>query len=195
MTILYLEPIPNDCLLGQTKYTTADFDTSRDKCILALFLCFGTVWLGLQIFNFRHSPFLSPFVRELISDYALAFSVIIFSVIGSVGFKVFKKSLTPWFSEHARYAFFTFFQAIKLATFNYVDLNDLKIEITSKLLELPAEGWSWAVILGFCLSLLFFMDQDYGLIFEFRFCVIIKKNIFSYLSTKKPYKEYFRSSC
>ena len=87
---MYLEPIPDDCLLGQTKYTTADFDTSRDKCILALFLCFGTVWLGLQIFNFRHSPFLSPFVRELISDYALAFSVIIFSVIGSVGFKVLK---------------------------------------------------------------------------------------------------------
>lgn len=89
INVFYLEPISDDCLLGKTKYSTAVFDTSRDKCILALFLCFGTVWLGLQIFNFRHSPFLSPFVRELISDYALAFSVIIFSLIGSVGFKVF----------------------------------------------------------------------------------------------------------
>ena len=61
----------------------------------------------------------------------------------------------------------------------------MKIEITSKLLELPAEGWSWAVILGFCLSLLFFMDQDYGLTFEFRFCVNrFIKTYFFYLSTK-----------
>ena len=50
----------------------------------------GTAWLGLQIFNFRKSPFLKPFVRELISDYALAMSVIVFSLVGAVGFSAIK---------------------------------------------------------------------------------------------------------
>lgn len=64
----------------------------------------------------------------------------------------------------------------------------MKIEITSKLFELPADGWIWAVLLGFCLSLLFFMDQEYGLIFEFRFCVIIfiNKTFFPLIQQKNP---------
>ena len=100
----------------------------------ALVLTLGTAWLGLNIFNFRKSPFLPSLIRELISDYALAISVIVFSLIGSVGFS-----------------------AIKISTFTY---GDLSLEVTKTLGDLPASGWGWATLLGFCLSLLFFMDQN-----------------------------------
>lgn len=95
----------------------------------------GTAWFGLLIFNFRKSPFLPSSIRELISDYALALSVIVFSLIGSVGFS-----------------------AIKLESFNYSDV--LSLEVTYGIRNLPASGWGWALLLGFCLSLLFFMDQN-----------------------------------
>lgn len=36
----------------------------------------------------------------------------------------------------------------------------MTIEITEGLKSLPAVGWGWAILLGFCLSLLFFMDQN-----------------------------------
>ena len=76
---------------------------------MALILTLGTAWLGLQIFNFRKSPYLKPFIRELISDYALAFAVIVFSLIGAIGF-----------SE------------IQLKSFKTVPLEQLQITLTGK---------------------------------------------------------------
>jgi sodium borate transporter 11 len=99
-----------------------------------MILTLGTAWLGLQIHTFRKSPFLASAVRELIADYALAISVIVFSLIGSIGFK-----------------------AIKLESFSYTDIS---IKFTSGITDLPADAWGWATLLGFCLSLLFFMDQN-----------------------------------
>ena len=106
------------------------------SALLAFILTLGTAWLGLQIFNFRKSPYLASFVRELISDYALAMSVIVFSLVGAVGF-----------SE------------IKLDSFTSVPLDQLKIEVTD-LSNLKGKHWGIAIGLGFCLSLLFFMDQN-----------------------------------
>ena len=113
-----------------------DITASRDKALLALILTLGTAWLGLQIFNFRKSPYLKPFIRELISDYALAFSVIVFSLIGAIGFK-----------------------AIILEQFTSVPLDKLTITVTD-LSVLGPKHWGIAIGLGFCLSLLFFMDQN-----------------------------------
>ena len=104
--------------------------------LLALILTLGTAWLGLQIFNFRKSPFLKPFIRELISDYALAFAVIVFSLIGAIGF-----------SE------------IELKSFKTVPLDQLQITLTD-MSKLRGKHWAVAIGLGFCLSLLFFMDQN-----------------------------------
>ena len=99
-------------------------------------LTLGTAWLGLQIFNFRKSPYLKPFLRELISDYALAFAVIVFSLIGAIGF-----------SE------------IELKSFKTVPLDQLQITLTD-MSKLQGKHWAIAIGLGFCLSLLFFMDQN-----------------------------------
>ena len=85
---LILGSVSQDCFAEQTNYEILEFHTSRDKALLAMILTLGTAWFGLQIYNFRKSPFLSPVIRELISDYALAISVIVFSLIGSIGFKV-----------------------------------------------------------------------------------------------------------
>ena len=123
---------------------------------MALILTLGTAWLGLQIFNFRKSPYLKPFIRELISDYALAFAVIVFSLIGAIGF-----------SE------------IQLKSFKTVPLEQLQITLTGKvekilkkkskisffqhysdMSKLSGKHWGVAIGLGFCLSLLFFMDQN-----------------------------------
>jgi len=75
-------------------------------------------------------------MRELIADYALALSVIVFSIIGSIGFN-----------------------DIKLEKFAYVPRAEIKLEFTSGIADLPGSAWAWATLLGFCLSLLFFMDQ------------------------------------
>jgi hypothetical protein len=92
------------------------------------------IFIPFKITSFRKSPYLLGWMRELIADYALALSVIVFSLIGSIGFK-----------------------AIKLEQFSYT--TDIKLEFTSGIANLPASAWAWATLLGFCLSLLFFMDQ------------------------------------
>ncbi|CAG5077689.1 Oidioi.mRNA.OKI2018_I69.PAR.g8788.t1.cds [Oikopleura dioica] len=123
--------IPDSCPQIIESY---DLVASRDKALLALILAIATAWFGLQITSFRKSPYLLGWMRELIADYALALSVIVFSLIGSIGFK-----------------------EIKLESFGY---GDLKLEFTSGIADLPGSAWGWATLLGFCLSLLFFMDQN-----------------------------------
>lgn len=58
--------------------------------ILWLFLSLGTVWLGLVLFNFRQTKFIASWFRILVSDYALAIAVLVFSFIGSGGFEFTK---------------------------------------------------------------------------------------------------------
>ena len=46
----------------------------------------GTLWLGVTLFDFKKTPFLSRRKREILSDYALPVAVVVFSLIGSVLF-------------------------------------------------------------------------------------------------------------
>lgn len=41
----------------------------------------GTVTLSVFAYNFRSTPFLVPFIRNIVSDYALPIGVIVFSII------------------------------------------------------------------------------------------------------------------
>ncbi|CBY35433.1 unnamed protein product [Oikopleura dioica] len=126
--------VPDSCPQIIDSY---DLVASRDKALLALILAIATAWFGLQISSFRKSPYLLGWMRELIADYALALSVIVFSIIGSIGFN-----------------------DIKLEKFAYVPRAEIKLEFTSGIVDLPGSAWAWATLLGFCLSLLFFMDQN-----------------------------------
>merc|ERR1711920_7371 len=107
----------------------------RDMAILWMLLALGTVWLGMWLFNFRKSVFLAGWLRELCSDYALAIAVLVFSLIGSGGFSLIK--FEPFFSRSNE----------------PIEMINLSGIMTVKL-------FFGSMGLGFCLSLLFFMDQN-----------------------------------
>ena len=110
-------------------------DCNSDESFLALLLMLGTLWLGLTLFNFKKTPFLSKRKREILSDYALPVSVIVFSLIGAV---LFSKTNVKTFPFEATG------EAFKLVAFE----------------ELTVGAIFGAMGLGFSLSLLFFMDQN-----------------------------------
>jgi len=112
-----------------------EVDCDREVSLLYLMLMLGTVWLGLTLFNFIKTPYLSSRKREILSDYALPVSVVIFSIIGSGVFSAVK--LTPFSYESGQFDF-------KPVQFS----------------ELSVEAVFLAAALGFSLSLLFFMDQN-----------------------------------
>ncbi len=95
----------------------------------------GTLWLGVTLFNFTKSPYLDSTKRVLLADYALPCSVIIFSFIG---------------------------------TYLADDIKSPKIKTTDNdnyfrvpnLGSLSVGGWIVAFAMGFCLSILFFIDQN-----------------------------------
>ena len=80
-----------------TDYYDEDVKCDAGKSFLSVILMLGTLWLGVTLFNFKKTPFLSRPKREILSDYALPVAVVVFSLIGSIGFnptkvKYFKKS-------------------------------------------------------------------------------------------------------
>ena len=112
-------------------------DCNSDESFLALLLMLGTLWLGLTLFNFKKTPFLSKRKREILSDYALPVSVIVFSLIGAVLFSKTNVKTFPFEAPGGTAAF-------KLVAFE----------------ELTIGAIFGAMGLGFSLSLLFFMDQN-----------------------------------
>ncbi|KAK3576412.1 hypothetical protein CHS0354_026747 [Potamilus streckersoni] len=116
--------------------TVRDTICQRDVSLLYLLLLLGTLWLGVTIFNFTKTPYLNAGKREMLADYALPVSVIIMSIIGAVGFRdvSMRKSFEPRRSE--------------------------KIFQTVPVWDLSPGAVFGAMGLGFCLSLLFFMDQN-----------------------------------
>ena len=106
----------------------------KDVPLLYLILMLGTAWLGLTLFDFVKTPFLSARKRELLSDYSLPVAVIVFSLIGSFGF---------WRVNQDAFNFDGHYE-LSLVAFN----------------ELTVGAVFFAAALGFSLSILFFMDQN-----------------------------------
>lgn len=106
----------------------------RETCILFLFLMFGTLWLANSFSGFDKTPYLSSRKREIIKDYALALSVLLFSFIGSYVFM----------DIHLDVFEFSEFSGIQLPNFNHVDVNIILI----------------SSLIGFMLAVLFYIDQN-----------------------------------
>nr|CDJ89226.1 Bicarbonate transporter domain containing protein [Haemonchus contortus] len=107
----------------------------RDTSILYMLLMFGTLWLGLFLYNFRKTPYLTRSRREWLADYALPASVLIMSFTGSY-----------CFSDIAKDRF-------KLR-------GEVPIMQPADIFSLPPSGYFVCLLLGFSLSFLFFMDQN-----------------------------------
>jgi len=106
-----------------------------ENFILFLFLMLGTLWLGMALLSMDSSQYLSAGKRELLADYALPIAVITFTLIGSIGFKDIKIDRFKY-EEGKNY--------FQLAPFG----------------GLPLGAHFGAMGLGFCLSILFFVDQN-----------------------------------
>jgi len=112
-----------------------DIDCDRSVSLLHLILMLGTVWFGLMLFDFVKTPYLSARKREILSDYALPVAVIVFSAIGTGLFS--SVPMTPFSYEAGQFDF----SVVKFS-------------------ELSVSAVFLAGVLGFSLSLLFFMDQN-----------------------------------
>ena len=109
-------------------------ECQKDVPLLYLILMLGTVWLGLRLFDFVKTPYLSARKRELLSDYSLPVAVVVFSLIGSFAFSRVKQDLFH----------FDGIYSMELVAFN----------------QLTVGAVFFAAALGFSLSILFFMDQN-----------------------------------
>ncbi|XP_065775714.1 solute carrier family 4 member 11 isoform X8 [Muntiacus reevesi] len=108
---------------------------ARDTAVLSLLIMLGTLWLSYTLYQLKKSPYLHPYMREILSDCALPISVLTFSLISSYGF-----------------------QEIKMVKFRYSPSENL-FEIAEMHLLSPV-AISSAMGLGFLLSMLFFIEQN-----------------------------------
>lgn len=108
----------------------------RDVSLLYLLLLLGTLWLGVTLYNFTKTPYLNSGKRELLADYSLPVAVLCMSLIGALAFK--DVNLGRSFDSERKGNLFVI-----------VPLDSLSVGAVFG-----------AMGLGFCLSLLFFMDQN-----------------------------------
>ncbi|XP_060581235.1 solute carrier family 4 member 11-like [Ruditapes philippinarum] len=116
--------------------TTPIRECERDVSLLYLLLLLGTLWLGVTLYNFTKTPYLNPGKRELLADYSLPVAVIIVSLIGVFAFD--DVNMGKGFDSKREDNIFTI-----------VPLHSLSVGAVFG-----------GMGLGFCLSLLFFMDQN-----------------------------------
>ncbi|KAI6224190.1 HCO3-cotransp domain-containing protein [Aphelenchoides besseyi] len=114
---------------------TVSFECHRDTSILYMLLMFGTLWLGMFLYNFRKTPYLTRSRREWLADYALPASVLIMSFLGAYGFSEIDKDM---FKMRPEISIFTI----------------------PPIFSLPTEAYFICFLLGFFLSFLFYMDQN-----------------------------------
>ncbi|XP_070197517.1 solute carrier family 4 member 11-like [Littorina saxatilis] len=109
----------------------------REISVLYLLLLLGTAWVGVMLYNFTRTPYLTAGKREILADYSLPIAVVIMAFVGSFLFD--DVEIGKSFDPNARTG----------ALFELVDFSTLSVGAIFG-----------AMGLGFCLSLLFFMDQN-----------------------------------
>ncbi|XP_067663108.1 solute carrier family 4 member 11-like isoform X2 [Haliotis asinina] len=122
--------------LGDLTQNAAEEVCRRDISMLYLVLLFGTVWIGVTLFNFKNTPYLTSGKRELLADYSLPVAVIIMAFFGAYVFRDVNMGVS-------------FNSESESGIFKLVALDELSVGAIFG-----------AMGLGFCLSLLFFMDQN-----------------------------------
>ncbi|XP_059090092.1 solute carrier family 4 member 11-like isoform X1 [Tigriopus californicus] len=122
-------------ITATTAHQVHPHECHPDVCFLSLILMLGTLWLGVTLFDFTKTPFLNKRKREILSDYALPVSVVVFSLVGTV-----------------------LFSGVQVKTFPYNPTSNVFQVVNFGALTVGSVFG--AMGLGFSLSLLFFMDQN-----------------------------------
>ncbi|CAJ0586588.1 unnamed protein product, partial [Mesorhabditis spiculigera] len=107
----------------------------RDTSVCYMLLMLGTLWLGLFLYNFRKTPYLTRARREWLADYALPASVLIMTFAGAYIFKEIDKDM-----------------------FNMRD--EVPLIRVADIFALPWQAYFICLVLGLSLSFLFFIDQN-----------------------------------
>lgn len=137
-----------------------------DVAFLSLILMLGTVWLGVTLYEFTRTPFLSKGTREFFRDYALPVAVIVFSLVGSILFhdvelKYFSYKI-PGTDEAGSHSLDNQTMTNQTMTNQTITQTDTSTG-TFQIVDFHSLGVAdifGAMGLGFSLSLLFFMDQN-----------------------------------
>lgn len=66
-----------------SQYWCEENGCDRSVALAVFIVTFGTLFIAVQIYNFKWSPFLSSGKRKLVAEYALPFSVLVMSLIGT----------------------------------------------------------------------------------------------------------------
>ena len=123
----------------------------RDKFLLYLMFVFMTTWFSTSLYKLKNSPFFTVHLREYFADFALPVGVIIATLINFIYFK--DVGLEP--ISLVNYSSPVGSNLLK-SNFKFYEFSNQDISpFNKKLLLISA-------ILGFCLSLLFFMDQGFA---------------------------------
>ncbi|EGG22426.1 Sodium bicarbonate transporter-like protein 11 [Cavenderia fasciculata] len=107
--------------------------------IFTLLLSLLTVWICVKLANFKYSIYFNRSLRQLISDYGLFIGVILITTIRHSIFLPLNNNQIPKIVDS--------------------DINDI-IHLPSGFGQLPSWSWVLALVLGFLLSLLYFIDQN-----------------------------------
>ncbi|XP_047708763.1 solute carrier family 4 member 11 isoform X7 [Prionailurus viverrinus] len=136
----------------------------RETAVLSLLIMLGTLWLSYTLYQFKKSPYLHPYMREILSDCALPISVLTFSLICSYGFREIKSELG---SGRGRGGVGLLLGAAGLSRGLYpAAVSQFRYNPSKSLFEvaemhsLSLGAVTSAMGLGFLLSLLFFIEQN-----------------------------------
>ncbi|CAH1244101.1 SLC4A11 [Branchiostoma lanceolatum] len=119
---------------GSSVHSVLTDNCQPERPLLHMILLLGTLWVGITLYNCTKSPYLTEGKRELLADYALPIAVVFNGFMGSYAFRAVQLER---------------FQVQERPMFQMVALDSL--HPTAMVVALG---------LGFCLSLLFFMDQN-----------------------------------
>ena len=78
-------------VVDSLKYVSKEFDTywcsdigcNRSTALGVFLVIFGVLFIAVLIYNFKWSPYLSTGKRKMVAEYALPFSVLVMSFVGS----------------------------------------------------------------------------------------------------------------
>ncbi|XP_077977409.1 solute carrier family 4 member 11-like [Glandiceps talaboti] len=129
----------NDSLASLAETDISHHDEGGSSCnpensLLFLLLMIGVPWLGIALNNLNRSPYLARKYREILSDQAIGITVLFWSFVGSYCFRAIQ--LKPW---------------------NYTDQTLFVIPDFS---TMTVSAGFFSAFIGFCLSLLIFMDHN-----------------------------------